>query len=165
MTIFTRTSSVPGGVPALTSSDASDIVKQPACAAASSSSGDVFPSGLAILEARVNGSSVNAPLSAVSVPLPRATFPSQTTSADRSILGISLLVGDDGGGAVGVIGLGGRARRTEDAEQAQLLGAGVREAVHHPRGQVHARTRPERRLLAVGVQDALAVEVVDHLVV
>ena len=95
-------------------------MKQPACAAASSSSGVVFPSGLAMRDARVNGSPVNAPVSAVIVPLPRATFPSHTTSAERSILGMSLLVGNDGGRAVGVIGLGRRPGRTEDAEQPQL---------------------------------------------
>ena len=43
----TSTSSRPGGVPACVSSLASDIVMQPPCAAASSSSGLVFPSGLA----------------------------------------------------------------------------------------------------------------------
>ena len=78
-------------MPAVVSSVASDIVRQPACAAASSSSGLVFPWLALIRDGSENGSSLNVPVSAVKCPCPRATLPSQTTSADRSILGNSHL--------------------------------------------------------------------------
>ena len=83
------TSSRPGGVPAPVSSPASDIVKQPPCAAASNSSGLVFPSGAAIRVGREYGSASNAPDdAAVIAPAPRARFPSHTTSASRTIRGM-----------------------------------------------------------------------------
>ena len=87
------TSSRPGGVPAAVSSPASDIVKQPPCAAASSSSGLVFPSGAAIRVGSEYGSAVNAPEdAAVIAPAPRARFPSHTTSASRTIRGMRAAV-------------------------------------------------------------------------
>jgi hypothetical protein len=88
ITIVTVTSSRSGGKPAPVSSPATDIVMQPPWAAASSSSGLVFPCVTAIRLGSENGSSENAPvLAAVSVPSPRARFPSQTTAACRSIRG------------------------------------------------------------------------------
>src|SRR5213080_3285051 len=128
MTMRQLTSSRPGGVPACVSSVASDIVRQPPWAAARSSSGLVFPSGAPIRLGSENGSEENAPDWPVIEPLPRATFPSQTMSAVRSILGTSAPLGDDGRSAVGVIGLRGRACGREDAEQPQFVLARVREA-------------------------------------
>jgi hypothetical protein len=78
-------------VPARDSSLASDIVRQAPCAAASSSSGLVLPSACPIRVGSENGRSLNAPVSPLIVPPPRATFPSQTMCALRSILGMSLL--------------------------------------------------------------------------
>ena len=88
MMIRQVTSRCLGGVPACVSSPASDIVRQPAWAAASSSSGLVLPSGVPMRLGSENGSELNVPVPAVIEPFPRATFPSQTTSAVRSILGI-----------------------------------------------------------------------------
>src|SRR3954454_20268926 len=154
-----------GGVPASVSSVARDIVRQPACAAASSSSGLVFPSTLPTRVGSENGSSLKAPVSAEIRPCPRATFPSQLTSAERSIRGISLLRWKNGQRAVGVIGLGRRARGTEDAEEAELRLAGVRQAVDEAGGQVHAGPGAQLGLLAADVERALTLEHVDHLVV
>ena len=83
------TSSRPGGVPAPVSSPASDIVKQPPCAAASSSSGLVFPSGAATRVGSEYPSPSNAPDdAAVIAPVPRARFPSHETSASRTMRGM-----------------------------------------------------------------------------
>src|SRR6266542_1110848 len=89
ITIRHPTSSRCGGVPARVSSLAIDIVRQPPCAAASSSSGLVLPSACPMRGGSEKPSSENAPESALIDPTPRATFPSQTTLALRSIRGIS----------------------------------------------------------------------------
>ena len=82
--------------------------------------GSSFPPSALIRDGSENGSSLNAPVSPVRRPWPRATFPSQTHvggTLDSRHLSLLRL---DGEGAVGVVGLGGRARRAEDAEQPQL---------------------------------------------
>ena len=80
-----ETSSRSGGEPAFPSPNESAIAKQLAWAAATSSSGLVFPSDRSVREAHETGSSVNAPLlEAVTLPDPRASVPSQTTSAFRT---------------------------------------------------------------------------------
>src|SRR2546429_1568697 len=76
ITIRQVTSSRPVGVPAFDSSPDSDIAMQPPCAAASSSSGLVLPSGRPIRDGSEKPSSLNAPEPPVSVPFPRAAFPS-----------------------------------------------------------------------------------------
>src|SRR5262245_51211503 len=138
-----------GGWSRPVSSPATDIAKQPPWAEASSSSGLVFPSGFSTREASEYGSASNAPVAPVIDPAPRARFPSQLTRAVRSIRGTSLPFclcrsAVQGGRAVGVVGLGGRAGRAEDRAEAQLLGARVLEAVDEPRRKVDARARPER---------------------
>ena len=82
------TSSRSGGVPARASSLPSEVTKHAACAAASSSSGLVFPSGSPTRDAIVVGSA-NAPeLAARTMPSPRETVPSQTMSASRTMRGM-----------------------------------------------------------------------------
>ena len=77
------------GASAPTSSPAIDIVMQPPCAAASSSSGLVFPSAWPMRVGSENPSSENAPeVAALIDPPPRATFPSHTMFAVRSMCGI-----------------------------------------------------------------------------
>src|SRR5207244_13144058 len=56
ITIVHATSSRPGGVPAAVSSPATDIVRQPPWAAASSSSGLVLPPGSPMRDGREKGS-------------------------------------------------------------------------------------------------------------
>ena len=75
MTIRQVTSRRVGGVPAWVSSLASDIVRQPPCAAASSSSGLVLPPGSPIRLGSENGSELNAPVPAVIAPLPPRDIP------------------------------------------------------------------------------------------
>src|SRR5262245_58882948 len=78
-----------GACPARASSLPSDVMKQPAWAAASSSSGLVLPSGSPMRDAIVTGSAVKAPeLAAVIVPEPRATVPSHVASATLTIRGL-----------------------------------------------------------------------------
>src|SRR5581483_3960006 len=62
MTMRHETSRWPGGVPACVNSLASDIVMQPPCAAASSSSGLVFPSACPIRVGSEYSRSENAPV-------------------------------------------------------------------------------------------------------
>src|SRR5215213_6528187 len=63
-----------GGVLALPSPNESAIAKQLACAAATSSSGLVFPSDRSVREAQLTGRSLNAPLLlAETLPAPRAS--------------------------------------------------------------------------------------------
>ena len=139
-------------------------MRQPPCAAASSSSGLVLPPGSPTREAREKGSRANAPLSASSVPAPRARFPSQPTCAVRSMCGIRR-PRNGGGGAVGVVGLGRRAGRPEDAEHLHLARAVVLEAVDEPGGQVDARAGAQRRARAVDMEGAFSREHVHDLVV
>ncbi len=158
-----------GGCPSPVSSPASEVVKQPPCAAASSSSGLVLPSGLPIRDARVKGSSENAPDEpAVSMPRPRARFPSQSISAVRSILGIR------------------RSPNSRGTQQACRQGSTPRPASRRAGRRRAGAARPgpsfsrlwtsrrgrwtqapglERRLLAADVQTSRALEDVDHLVV
>ena len=88
--IVQRTSSRSGGVPASVSSEASDIAKHPAWAAARSSSGLVFPSAAPTRVGREYGRVVKAPdVAAVNAPAPRVRFPAQVTSASLTMRGIS----------------------------------------------------------------------------
>ena len=154
-------------MPEPVSSPASDIVKQPPCAAASSSSGLVLPSGCPIRVAFEYGSSVKAPVrrprstrAAGEVPLPDDlgdALDPRHVSPPRPV---------GGGRAVRVVGLGGRAGRPEDAEQPQLVVARVLEAVDEaaPAGgrTTRARAAPASPSMC---RRALALEHVDHLVV
>ena len=159
------TSSRPGGVPAFVSSPASDIVMQPPCAAASSSSGLVLPSASPMRVGSENPSSENAPeLAAVIEPAPRATFPSQTRL--RGALDPAASVGSRGRRAVRVIRLGRRPGRAEDAEHAASRpGPTFSRQCTRPAGRCTQRAGAERRGLAVDVQRAVALEHVDDLVV
>ena len=76
-TIRQWTSSHSGGVPARASSLPSEVTKQVACAAASSSSGLVFPSGSPTREAIVVGGANDPELTPVTTPAPRAVVPSR----------------------------------------------------------------------------------------
>ena len=148
------------------SSPATDIVKQPPCAAASSSSGLVLPSGCSTRDARLYGSPVNAPVPAEIAPAPRARFPSQTTSATRSIRGTSVPPARRR-----------RACRRGSRPRRASRPAGRRRTRASPRRRVFSRqwTRRAGRwthdpgasvlLLAVDVEPALALEHVEHLVV
>src|SRR5437588_5864954 len=76
------TSSFCGGFPALASPKDSAIAKQPAWAAAISSSGLVFPTVASLRAAHEIGTAVNARLvAALTAPLPFNSSPSQVTSA------------------------------------------------------------------------------------
>src|SRR5713226_5930226 len=166
ITIRQCTSSRPGGVSEPLSSPAMLIDRQPPCAAASNSSGLVFPSRCAMRVASEYPRSANAPLPAVSSPAPRARFPSQTTSAVRSIRGTVLpLLRDGGRRSVRVIGLGRRTGGAEDAEHLHHAGAVVLEAMHEACGQVDGRAGAKRRRLTADVKRARALEDVDDLVV
>src|SRR5215218_2702065 len=76
-----------GGVWFSPRTSASAIAKQLAWAAAISSSGLVLPSGRSVRDAHVTGSS-SAPLPVDSAPTPRASVPSQITSAVRCAIGM-----------------------------------------------------------------------------
>jgi hypothetical protein len=76
-----------GGVPTRASSLPKDVTKHVACAAASSSSGLVFPSVTSIRAAIVDGSSNDPVLTARTAPDPRAVVPIQSISASRTIRG------------------------------------------------------------------------------
>src|SRR3954453_19819574 len=75
-----------GSWPASPSSCESAIAKQDACAAATSSSGDVLPSERSVRDAHVTDRSSVAPLFRLSVPLPFARPPSHTVFAVRSAM-------------------------------------------------------------------------------
>ena len=68
------------------------MAKHDACAAATSSSGLVNPSGASVRAAQLTGRSLKAPLEmALTVPLPVARSPDQATSARRTA-GMSFLL-------------------------------------------------------------------------
>ena len=138
---------------------------QPPCAAASSSSGLVFPSGIADaggqrerqLRERA-ARRVERPRAAGDVPLPADV---------RGALDVRHYdsTGTCRGGAVGVVRLGRRTGGREDAEHLHLSGTEVLERVDEPRGQVEARARRERCALVSDMEGAFAGEDVADLVV
>src|ERR1039457_6136829 len=75
------------------------------------------------------------------------------------------LAGNLGRRPIRVIGGGRRSRRAEHRHHAHRLGAGVLQAVHGSGGELDAAAGRHRGVHGVGVQNALAVEHVDHLVV
>src|SRR4051794_11848049 len=82
-----------GSCPASPSSCESAIAKQEACAAATSSSGEVLPSERSVRDAHVTDRSSVAPLLRLSVPFPFARPPSHTVFAVRSAMAICALLG------------------------------------------------------------------------
>ena len=88
------TSSFCGGFPALASPKDSAIAKQPAWAAAISSSGLVFPTVASLRDAHVIGSALKARLvPALTTPLPFNRSPSHVTSARLMAAIVDLLGG------------------------------------------------------------------------
>jgi hypothetical protein len=79
------TCSSSGGVPAPPSPAESAIAKHEACAAASSSSGEVRPAGCSVRDAQLTGRSVNVALELeLTVPVPVAKSPVQVIDALRT---------------------------------------------------------------------------------
>ena len=165
MTIRHVTSSRPGGVPACVSSPASDIVMQPPCAAASSSSGLVFPSAWPMRVGSEKPRSANAPVPAEIAPAPRATFPSQTISCACARSAASGHRGRPRPCRRGSTPRPGSRRGGRRRAPASRRGPTFSSAVHEPRGQVDARAGAERCRLAADVERAGPFEHVDDLVV
>ena len=139
---------------------------QPPCAAASSSSGLVLPSAAPMRVGSENSRPEKAPVPPEMEPTPRATFPSHTTSAVRSILGISSPRS----------GRRQRCRRGSRPPRASRRGgrrrapaicvrAGVLEEWTSRAGRWTHVAGAQRPALAADVQLARAVEHVDDLVV